>query len=390
MRKRRRKKTAHLPKQILILVMLALVVPASINGLRYLGPLLGETGERVAMIAAAVNMPEEGLDMLRDRFQDDLYLEHLPDSQPAPEQSQIPFAHPTNPQEQEPEQAPSAKTSPPTAASPNIPMAYRAAIISENFASTNSVMLVQHGAGSIKNESKLTNDEVAEILETPMGIVFENTGEPQVLIVHTHATEAFERYDSAYYDTRNNWRSLDNNENMVAVGKAMAQVLEENGIGVVHDATQHDYPSYNGSYERSAQTIQSYLDEYPSIKVVLDLHRDAMQRENDAIIKPVTSIDSKKAAQIMIIAAADDTGELGVPNYRENLRFAAAFQSYMASEYEDLTRPVYFAYRKYNMDLTTGSLLLEFGSNANTLEEAVYSATLAGEALAELIYDYME
>jgi len=159
---------------------------------------------------------------------------------------------------------------------------------------------------------------------------------------------------------------------------------------VIHDTTQHDYPSYNGSYERSAATVQSYLEEYPSIKVVLDLHRDAMERENGTIVKPVTVIDGKKAAQIMIIAAGDDDGTIGVPQYRQNLRFAAAYQSYLSSAYPDLTRPVYFCYRKYNMDLTPGSLLLEFGSNANTLEEAVYSAQMAGQALADLILDYTD
>ncbi|MDR2931597.1 MAG: stage II sporulation protein P, partial [Oscillospiraceae bacterium] len=151
------------------------------------------------------------------------------------------------------------------------------------------------------------------------------------------------------------------------------------------DTTQHDYPSYNGSYERSAETIKAYLEEFPSIKVVLDLHRDAMQRD-DAIVKPVAVINGKKAAQIMIIAACDD-GTMGVPEWRENLRFAAAFQDYMEQEYHQLTKPVFFCYRKYNMDLTTGSLLLEFGSNANTLEEAMYSAEMAGEALSRLIQE---
>lgn len=172
---------------------------------------------------------------------------------------------------------------------------------------------------------------------------------------------------------------------MVAVGDAFAQVLEQNGIGVLHDTTQHDYPSYNGSYERSADTIRAYLEEYPSIKVVLDLHRDAMQRD-DAIVKPVAVIDGRKAAQIMIIAACDD-GTMGVPEWRQNLRFAAAYQDYMEQYYPGLTRPVFFCYRKYNQDLTTGSLLLEFGSNANTLDEAVYSATMAAQSLVHLIQD---
>ncbi|HHY52704.1 MAG TPA: stage II sporulation protein P [Clostridiales bacterium] len=212
---------------------------------------------------------------------------------------------------------------------------------------------------------------------------------PLVLIYHTHATESFERYDSEYYDTRNTWRSTDNNNNMVAVGAAMAHALEQAGIGVIHDTTQHDYPSYNGSYERSAETIQQYLEQYPSIKIILDLHRDAMERENQTIVKPVVEIDGRKAAQIMIIAGADN-GSMGMEHWKQNMRFACDLQNAMERNFPQLTRPILLSHRKYNQHLSTGALLLEFGSNANTLEEAVYSAEMAGRALAELIYQSME
>ncbi len=212
---------------------------------------------------------------------------------------------------------------------------------------------------------------------------FEGAGEPLVLIYHTHATESFERYDSTMYDTRNNWRSTDNN-NKVAVGAAMAQALEQNGVAVIHDTTQHDNPSYNGSYEASAETVSAYLEEYPSIRLVLDLHRDAMEREDLAIVKPVSVIDGRQAAQVMIIAGSDN-GTMNMPHWHENMRLAAALQDAMESAFPNLTRPALLSHRKYNQHLSAGALLLEFGSNANTLEEAAYAAQLAGEALAMLI-----
>lgn len=395
MRKRRMKKRAARQSPVALLLLLVLAVPASVYALRAGGASLVKTGERAAMFAAALSMPEQGAELLRERFQEELYLPGEQSSTPsssAPAPSEAPSssvtettAADTEEADMPPEESSGAAVKPPT-----IPRQYRAEIISEDFANVESSVLVQYGAGLIKNDSKHTNEEVDEILETPLSLTFTDTDEPQVLIVHTHATEAFERYDSAYYDTRNTWRSQDNNLNMVSVGSAMAEVLESNGIGVIHDTTQHDYPSYNGSYERSAATIKAYLEEYPTIKVVLDLHRDAMERDNGAIVKPVTTIDGQKAAQIMIIAASDPDGSLGVPEYRSNLRFAAAFQSYMTESYPGLTRPVFFSARKYNMNLTTGSLLLEFGSNANTLDEALYAAQLAGEALSQLIWDNIE
>ena len=176
---------------------------------------------------------------------------------------------------------------------------------------------------------------------------------------------------------------------MVAVGNALEKALRDAGIGVVHDTTQHDYPSYNGSYERSAETIKSYLEKYPTIKIALDVHRDAIQREDDLIVKPTVEINGRKAAQLMIITGSDD-GTMNVPEWRENLLFAASLQDAIEQDTPELTRPIFFCYRKYNMDLTTGSLLLEVGSNANTLDESVYTAELVGKSLARMLNENRE
>lgn len=53
-----------------------------------------------------------------------------------------------------------------------------------------------------------------------------------------------------------------------------------------------------------------------------------------------------------------------------------------------LMRPVLFSQRKYNMDITHFSLLIEMGSEANTLEEACYSGRLLACALASLMDEY--
>ena len=128
--------------------------------------------------------------------------------------------------------------------------------------------------------------------------------------------------------------------------------------------------------------MRSYLEWYPSIKVVLDVHRDAIQRDDGTRVKPVADIGGMKAAQVMIICGADVDGNL--PNFKQNLRFASRWQDKMESMFPGLTRPVLFDYRYYNQDLTTGSLLIEMGGHANTLEEAKYSGRLVGQALAAL------
>ena len=121
---------------------------------------------------------------------------------------------------------------------------------------------------------------------------------------------------------------------------------------------------------------------HPTIKIALDVHRDAIQRDDGTRVKPVADIGGMKAAQVMIICGADVDGNL--PNFKQNLRFASRWQDKMESMFPGLTRPVLFDYRYYNQDLTTGSLLIEMGGHANTLEEAKYSGRLVGQALAAL------
>ena len=269
----------------------------------------------------------------------------------------------------------------------------RGRIIEEKFSSTADKNAVVFGNGTIKNYTEKTLESIEKILKNPWSEKLSKDSQTvQVLIMHTHTTESYEPCDRDYYDENYSARTLDEAYNMVKVGNALARVLSENGIGVVHDTTVHDYPSYNGSYERSAETVKGWLEKYPTIKVVLDIHRDAIERTvsgETVRVKPTTEINGKKAAQLMIIAGCDD-GTMNMPNYKENLRLAAALQNQLETDHKSLTRPLMFDYRKYNQDLTTGSLLVEVGGHANSLDEAVYSAKLLGESLAKLLKTYMD
>ncbi len=274
---------------------------------------------------------------------------------------------------------------PDTISSRSIAPENRGVILSQTFTAIDSPIYIQYGQGKIKNSTNLTNAQTEEILDIPFSMTVEDLSEPLVLIYHTHATEAYEPLDAEVYDKTYNWRSTDNENNMVAVGAVVAQRLEESGIGVVHLTQQHDYPSYNGAYDNSAETVRQALEQYPSIQVILDIHRDAIQQDADTIIKAVTEIDGKKAAQLMLVAPCDDDGSLGVPGWQSNLRFSAALQDTLETMYPGLCRPVFFCYRKYNMDLCPNGALIEVGSHGNTLEEAKYTAELLANALTVLL-----
>ena len=230
----------------------------------------------------------------------------------------------------------------------------------------------------LKNESKLL----------PKFRISVHSDEPQVLIYHTHTTESFEPFVRDYYDASFNYRTTEETKNMVMVGNAIAKQLEEADITVIHDTTIHDYPSYNGSYDRSAVTIRNILEKYPSIKVILDIHRDAVSADGIAY-QPFVEIDGKEAAQIMIISGCDD-GTMNMPDYLQNFRLASLFQKQIESDYKGLTRPILFDYRKYNQNLSTGALLFEIGSHGNTLEQVQYSGELVGKSIARALYSIKE
>ena len=237
--------------------------------------------------------------------------------------------------------------------------------------------------GSIKNCTSLSAAEVAAAAAAglPFGIE-KNAAEPQVLIMHTHATESYLTESAYYYPLSWGGRTTDESQNMCAVGEAMTEVLNAAGVNTIHNATLHDYPSYNGSYDKSRATVQQLLAEYPSIKVVLDVHRDAIEKDG-AVIAPVNGEGAEKTAQVMVICGCDKGGNL--PNFKQNLAFAAAWQNQMEADTPGFTRPVLFDYRFYNQDLTTGSLLIEVGGHGNTLAEAVAAGQKAAASLAKLL-----
>lgn len=239
-------------------------------------------------------------------------------------------------------------------------------------------------AGQVRNNTEQPLQSLIDESTKKPEFTIQLNEEPQVLIMHTHTTESYEPYTRNFYDASFSSRTTDETKNMVSVGDRITAELEAAGIGVIHDKTLHDYPSYNGSYDRSAVTVKSQLQQYPSIKVVLDIHRDAIERQDGVRIAPTVEIDGKKAAQIMIISGCDN-GTMNMPNYWKNFRFACLLQGKIEGMFPGLTRPVLFAYKKYNQDLTTGSLLIEVGGHANSIEEAQYSGELIGKGLAEAL-----
>lgn len=237
-----------------------------------------------------------------------------------------------------------------------------------------------------KTQTKSVNIK-NELSKTPsFGTITKD--EPYILIYHTHTTEGYELLDKGWYSSDYNSRTKDINKTVVRVGEEITERLEKSGFKVIHDKTIYD-ASYNGAYGRSLKSVEKFLEENPSIVITLDVHRDAIHYDNGTRCKPTAEINGKKAAQVMIISGAEEGEIEDYPNWEQNLTFAIALQNKVEENYKGLMRPLFFCQRKYNMHVTPCSLLLEMGTDANTLEEAVYSGRLIGDSLAELLEENM-
>ncbi len=245
-----------------------------------------------------------------------------------------------------------------------------------------------YGRVRVKNVND-TGINIKKLLGEKADLSITDKSKPAVLIFHTHTTETYQITDRGFYSEDFKPRSNDPSLNTVRVGTAIKEELEKAGYTVIHDTTIYDY-KYNGAYTRSREAVSKHLEEHPEIQIVLDVHRDAIELNDGTKIKPVCEIDGKKCAQIMIISGCQESGNgiTGFDDWRQNLTFAVQLQDKLEENFEGITRPLYFSPRKYNMDMSHCSVLLEMGSDANTLEEAVYAGKCLGVALADLMKNY--
>ena len=240
--------------------------------------------------------------------------------------------------------------------------------------------------GDVYINNRSDNSLDASIFDGSFAAALSEEEGPQVLIVHTHASEAYTMPPGEEYVPSGECRTTDCAYNVVRVGDELARTLEDAGLTVLHDTTLHDYPEYSGAYNRSLETVEAYLEEYPTISFVLDVHRDAIAGTDGSMYKVVSSAEGVNTAQMSWVVGTDGGG-LEHPQWRENLKLAVAVQQHLAEKYPTLMRPITVRNSRYNQHTTTGSLLIEMGAAGNSLDEALFSARLLGKALAEVLLE---
>ena len=200
---------------------------------------------------------------------------------------------------------------------------------------------------------------------------------PQILIMHTHATEAYAQNPDDPYPESGTARTTDPSHSIIRVGDEITRIFTEMGLNVIHDTTLYDYPSYNEAYTRSRAGIEAILAQHPTIQVVLDIHRDAISDAEGTPYKVVSGVAGLNAAQMSFVIGTDGGG-LEHPEWRENLKLAAAIQQRLTGDYPTLMRPITVRNSRYNQHTTPGSLLVEMGAAGNSLDEALLSAAFWG------------
>ena len=241
--------------------------------------------------------------------------------------------------------------------------------------------------GNLQIQTKIPKSfyspDIKALLNQGSDLTIYDKSKPTVLIYHSHTTEAYSLLDTGYYIS-SDARSNNSARNMVRVGDDLTAYLEKQGFNVIHDRTIHD-KDYTKSYDNSRATIEKYLEQYPSIEVTIDVHRDDITYSNKTKVKPTAKINGKKAARMMIISGCEYNRVKNFTDWEENLKFDLQVQNKVNELYPGLMRPILFSERKYNMYETHYSFLLEVGTDANTLDEACYSARLFGNALGQLL-----
>lgn len=218
----------------------------------------------------------------------------------------------------------------------------------------------------------------------PISEIYEKFGDdaPVVLILHTHGSESYSPDGAESYSSKTSFRSVNPEETVVSVGRAMSKVLNSKGINAAHCATMFDVEDYNSAYSKAAAEINRYLKEYPSINYVFDVHRDALITSDGENLRPISDVGGKDAAQVMLVVGTDAGGS-GHTEWRDNLSFAAKIQSKAHGAYPSFMRSINLRSPSFNEQYAKGSLLIEVGAAANSLNEAA----LAGETLAGVIAD---
>ncbi|MBO5247803.1 MAG: stage II sporulation protein P [Clostridia bacterium] len=245
-------------------------------------------------------------------------------------------------------------------------------------AQAEKIVIKQYASSLSVNNSTDLDIDMDQLLEHVPDLDLSGDG-PQILIVHTHTSESYNETGQDWYADQDT-RTTDNSRNMVRMGEVLSEALTRAGYGVIHCQKRHD-EDFNASYANSLKTVEAYLKKYPSIAVVIDLHRDSLIGTGGTKYRPTVTVNGVEMAQVMFLMGVGNE-DYPHPHWEENLSLAAWIQREADQTYPGWMRPILVRGLLYNQHLSKGAMLVELGACGNTPAEAETAARCFGEVCA--------
>lgn len=288
------------------------------------------------------------------------------------EQEPVPSAPPAVTTEPIPSTTEPEETTEPTTQPPEPMVMPEVPGQSHSFASTDAAYVEMNYAAK-------RQPDIEALLTQPLQ--WDLTGdEPSVLIFHTHGTEAFTpTEENTYQEEGGEYRTTNVDCNMLSLGEELARLLNEAGIQTVQDRTYYDYPDYEASYDNARTGLQAQLEQYPTVQLIIDLHRDSAEREDGSQWATEAMINGEKSAQVMLVMGTDVY--YTHPNWEQNLSIALKLHTIMEKNHDGITRPLDLRRQRFNQDLSTGAIIAEIGAAGNTIGEAKTAVSALAEAI---------
>lgn len=230
--------------------------------------------------------------------------------------------------------------------------------------------------------------ETIQVVSSPIQVpnkVKLDLKKPVIFIYHTHGTESYRP------ETAGNYHSLNRKYTVIQVGEKLREHLNNKGYQVIHDGTIHDHPSFQGSYARSLETLNANLKKNDSLKIIFDIHRDGIDKietlpnYNALKEESVVTINGERVAKFLLVVGGKNE------NYDKLLKLAEYIRIRSDEMYPGLAKKTIVKdYAKFNQYKSDISLLIEIGSNANHIDEAVRTTKYLAEIMDSVIKDIKE
>ncbi|MEG0865085.1 MAG: stage II sporulation protein P [Clostridia bacterium] len=209
----------------------------------------------------------------------------------------------------------------------------------------------------------------------------------RVFIYHTHTYEAYEQVKEDPYRSTQQWRTEDNEHNVVRVGKELSQILRSMGIEVVHDTTAYEPPNLSSAYTRSLAMLERRRTAGEKYDLYIDLHRDAFSGKK-LDTNTVTLGGVEVAKLMLLIGKGEGQTSLGFderPDWQSNLKIAQAMTDALCAQADGLCKEVRLKSGRFNQHISVGCLLVEVGNNRNTLAQALAAMPYLADTIAEVL-----